>query len=108
MESSVPSWRWDNQTKTSEAYPAGRHGVLEIIPVLETQRLESGGAICNAVRAAGIEGRFLVLNGDIFVDFDLTPAIAEHDARDADLTSHFTAWTTRLSSASPSSTTTSS
>ena len=70
----------------AEAYPAGKHCGLEIVPVLETSRLESGGAIRNAVREAGIEGRFLVLNGDIFVDFDLSDAVAEHEARDADLT----------------------
>jgi mannose-1-phosphate guanylyltransferase len=70
----------------AEAYPAGNHGGVAIVPVLETARLESGGAIRNAVRQAGIDGRFLVLNGDIFVDFDLSVAIAEHDARGADLT----------------------
>jgi mannose-1-phosphate guanylyltransferase len=70
----------------AEAYPAGRHGRLEITPVLETRRLESGGAIRNAVVEAGIDGRFLVLNGDIFVDFDLRAALAEHEARAADLT----------------------
>lgn len=75
-----------NNEDLAEAYPAGQHGPLEIVPVLETQRLESGGAIRNAVRSAGVGGRFLVLNGDVFVDFDLTPAIAQHDERGADLT----------------------
>lgn len=68
------------------AYPAGRHCGVEIVPVLETQRLESGGAIRNAVRACAIEGRFVVLNGDIFVDFDLRAALATHDAAGAVLT----------------------
>ncbi len=67
-------------------YPAGRHGALEIIPVIETTRLESGGAIRNAVGVAGIEGRFLVLNGDVYLDFDLHAALAAHEAAGAELT----------------------
>ncbi len=68
------------------AYPAGIHFGVEILPVLETQRLESGGAIRNAVQSAGIEGRFVVLNGDIFVDFDFRAALAAHDEASAVLT----------------------
>lgn len=67
-------------------YPAGRHRGVEIVPVLETQRLESGGAIRNAVQSAGVEGRFVVLNGDIFVDFNLTAALEAHVAAEAVLT----------------------
>lgn len=67
-------------------YPAGKHGALEIVPIIERERLESGGAIRHAVRSAGIEGRFLVLNGDIYVDFDLHAAVAAHAAFGADLT----------------------
>ncbi|MEX0783246.1 MAG: NDP-sugar synthase [Dehalococcoidia bacterium] len=70
----------------ADAYPAGRHHGLEIVPILETKRLESGGAIRNAVASTGIEGRFLVLNGDIFVDFNLAAALADHEAHGADLT----------------------
>ncbi len=68
------------------AYPAGRHAGIEILPVLETQRLESGGAIRNAVQSTDIEGTFVVLNGDIFVDFDLAAALAAHEAASAVLT----------------------
>ncbi|MGH2608089.1 MAG: sugar phosphate nucleotidyltransferase [Tepidiformaceae bacterium] len=70
----------------AEAYPAGLHCGVKIVPVLETTRLESGGAIRNAVRNADVAGRFVVLNGDIFVDFDLRAALAEHETRHADLT----------------------
>lgn len=70
----------------AKAYPGGRaHGIATTL-VLERERLESGGAIRNAVHAAGIEGRFVVLNGDVFVDFDFAPALAAHAARGADLT----------------------
>ncbi|MCC6419261.1 MAG: NDP-sugar synthase [Gemmataceae bacterium] len=68
------------------AYPPGRYGALEIVTVIERERLESGGAIRNAVAAAGIEGRFAVLNGDVFVDFDFAAALAAHERCAADLT----------------------
>jgi mannose-1-phosphate guanylyltransferase len=38
------------------------------------------------VEEAKIEGRFAVLNGDIFADFDFAPALREHVSREADLT----------------------
>ena len=68
------------------AYPAGRHLGIDVLPVLESSRLESGGAIRNAVEAAGITDRFVVLNGDIFVEFDLRAAIAAHESAKAVLT----------------------
>ncbi len=70
----------------AEAFPEGRWGNLELTIVRERERLESGGAIRNAVRTAGIEGRFLVLNGDVFVDFDFNAALAAHEEAKAELT----------------------
>ena len=70
----------------AEAFPAGRRGNLTIQPIQERERLESGGAIRHAVTAAGIHGRFAVLNGDIYVDFDFQAALAEHVSREAELT----------------------
>jgi len=69
-----------------EAYPPGRTQGIEIAHVIERERLESGGAIRNAVQAAGVEGRFTVLNGDVFVDFEFERALEAHIAREADLT----------------------
>jgi len=68
------------------AYPEGEHCGLDISHVLERSRLESGGAIRNAVQEANIEGRFLVLNGDIFAEFDLPAALKTHVDRNAELT----------------------
>lgn len=70
----------------AEAFPAGSVAGLEIVPVFEQGRLESGGAIRNAVEEAKIEERFLVLNGDVFVEFALEKAIAEHERTQAKLT----------------------
>jgi len=68
------------------AYEHGRPGTLDVTLVREHVRLESGGAIRNAVQEASVEGRFAVLNGDVFVDFDFAPALAAHTGRNADLT----------------------
>ncbi len=69
-----------------EAYPEGERGGLTIAHVVERERLESGGAIRNAVQAAEVEGRFLVLNGDVYVDFDLGAALEAHERAGARLT----------------------
>lgn len=69
-----------------EAYPEGAWGSLEIAHVVERERLESGGAIRNAVRSAEVEGRFIVLNGDVYVDFDLGSALSAHNEAGARLT----------------------
>jgi mannose-1-phosphate guanylyltransferase len=68
------------------AYPVGTHCGLPIDIVCESERLESGGGIRNAVREAGVEGRFVVVNGDVFVDFDFAKALAAHEASRAELT----------------------
>lgn len=67
----------------ADAYPAGKRGGIQLLPIMERERLESGGAIRNAVREAGIDGRFIVINGDIYVDFDLRAAIQAHIEREA-------------------------
>jgi mannose-1-phosphate guanylyltransferase len=67
-------------------YPAGQRGAMEIVPIVERERLESGGAIRHAVRTAGIQGRFVVLNGDVYVDFDFHAAFQAHVSFGADLT----------------------
>lgn len=67
-------------------YPPGCHAGIEVLPVIEHHRLESGGAIRNAVAEAAIDDRFLVLNGDVYLEFDLRAALAAHLDRGAELT----------------------
>lgn len=74
----------------AQAYPAGVHHGMEFVVIEETTRLESGGGIRNAVQAAVVEGRFAVLNGDIYIDIDFAPALTEHEAHCADLTIYLT------------------
>lgn len=69
----------------ADAYRGGRPGRLRIELVEEHERLESGGAIRHAVQVAGVEGRFTVLNGDIYVDFDFQAMLAAHEADHAEL-----------------------
>lgn len=59
---------------------------LPVTFVWERLRLESGGAIRNAVREARIEERFLVVNGDVYVEFSLRDAVEFHVQRGAELT----------------------
>lgn len=67
------------------AYPPGRlHGV-ELRHVIEHERLESGGAIRNAVTEAHIDELFVVVNGDVYVDFDLGRMLDAHTATGAAL-----------------------
>jgi mannose-1-phosphate guanylyltransferase len=68
------------------AYANGRPGRMKMVVVEERERLESGGAIRNAVQEVGTEGRFAVLNGDVFLDFDFPDALRRHEAAGADLT----------------------
>ena len=75
-----------HQDDLVEAFPEGDRQGITIAHVVERERLESGGAIRNAVRAAEVEGRFLVLNGDVYVDFDLGAALEAHDQTEARLT----------------------
>ncbi len=70
----------------ARAYPAGEHCGIRVEIVQESERLESGGAIRYAVQQAGIENRFAVLNGDVYVDFDFGRALAAHEAVAAELT----------------------
>ncbi|MDZ7729198.1 MAG: sugar phosphate nucleotidyltransferase [Dehalococcoidia bacterium] len=70
----------------AEAFPPGPYGSMRIEHVIERQRLESGGAIRNAVQEAGIDERFLVLNGDIYIDFDFDAAVRAHEDASAELT----------------------
>ncbi|MFN0095605.1 MAG: sugar phosphate nucleotidyltransferase [Dehalococcoidia bacterium] len=70
----------------ADAYAGGRPGKLTVEVIREQERLESGGAIRYAVETANVQGRFAVLNGDVFVDFDFRAALAQHEARGADLT----------------------
>ena len=55
---------------------AGRAGRLTVTWIPEPMPLGTGGAVANA--ALGLDETFLVLNGDILTDLDLTAMVARH------------------------------
>jgi mannose-1-phosphate guanylyltransferase len=77
-----------NNEDLARAYPAGRIAGMELAIVTERDRMESGGAIRHAVREAGVTGRFVVLNGDVFVEFDFRAMLAEHERVSAKLSQY--------------------
>jgi mannose-1-phosphate guanylyltransferase len=72
----------------AEAYPSGRCAGATLHYAVEPEPLDTAGAIRFAARDAGIDGRFLVVNGDVLTDVDLTAFIAFHEARGAEGTIH--------------------
>ncbi|MCC7076074.1 MAG: NDP-sugar synthase [Acidimicrobiia bacterium] len=59
---------------------------LDVTVVVEDEPLGTGGAIRYAARAGGIEGTFLVLNGDVLTDVDLPAIIERHRSTGAEAT----------------------
>ena len=70
----------------ARAYEGTRPAGMKLVIVREHHRMESGGAIRHAVLEAGVEGRFTVVNGDVFVDFDFRACLERHLSAEADLT----------------------
>src|SRR5438093_1369965 len=63
---------------------AGRRGGPTVTWIPEPTPLGTGGAVANA--AAGLDETFLVLNGDILTDLDLTALVARHRGNRASAT----------------------
>ncbi len=61
------------------AYPDGRCAGVRLHYAVEPEPLDTAGAIRFAARDAGIDERFLVLNGDVLTDLDVTRFVAFHD-----------------------------
>lgn len=70
------------------AYPSGRCAGALLHYAVEPEPLDTAGAIRFAALDAGIDGRFLVVNGDVLTDLDLTAFVAFHHARGAEGTIH--------------------
>jgi NDP-sugar pyrophosphorylase family protein len=71
--------------ETFHPFIEARHGDPAISWITENHALGTGGAIVNALEAAG-EEPFFALNGDILTDLDLTAMKAFHEARGAAVT----------------------
>ncbi|MGH9266155.1 MAG: sugar phosphate nucleotidyltransferase [Acidimicrobiales bacterium] len=67
-------------------FPDGRAGNIRLTYAVEPEPLDTAGAVGFAARAAGITERFLVVNGDILTDLDITAMVAFHARRGAQAT----------------------
>ena len=65
------------------AYPAGTHDGRRIFHAVEPEPRDTAGAIRFAADAAGLEETFLVVNGDVLTDLDVTELVEFHRRRGA-------------------------
>jgi mannose-1-phosphate guanylyltransferase len=66
------------------AYPDGRCAGVELHYAIEPEPRDTAGAIRFAALDAGIDERFLVVNGDVLTDLDVGALIARHEAAGAE------------------------
>ena len=74
----------------AKAFDEGRHGDVRVHYAVEPEPLDTGGAIAFAARWAGIDDTFIVANGDIITDLDVSFLIDEHHRLGAHATIHLT------------------
>jgi len=68
----------------TDAYPDGRCAGVDLHYAVEPEPLDTAGAIRFAADHAGIEERFIVVNGDVLTDLDVTALVAFHERRGAE------------------------
>ncbi len=68
----------------TEAYPEGRAAGVRLMYAVEPEPLDTAGAVRFAADFAHIDETFVVVNGDVLTDMDLTALIAFHRARRAE------------------------
>jgi mannose-1-phosphate guanylyltransferase len=67
-----------------DAYPTGRCAGVELHYAVEPEPLDTAGAIRFAALDGEVDERFLVVNGDVLTDLDITALVAFHDAHGAE------------------------
>lgn len=72
------------------AFPDGRCGTVEMRYAVETEPLDTAGAIRFAASEIGVDGTFVVVNGDVITDLDVAALVAAHRAYGAETTLHLT------------------
>jgi mannose-1-phosphate guanylyltransferase len=70
----------------ASAYPDDRCAGVELRYAVEDAPLDTAGAIRFAAEEAGIHERFVVMNGDVLTDLDLSAFVAFHDRAGAEAT----------------------
>lgn len=71
-----------------EAFPDGRCGDVTLTYAVEPEPLDTAGAIRFAAIEAGIDDTFVVANGDVMTDLDVSGLVETHRARQAEATIH--------------------
>jgi NDP-sugar pyrophosphorylase family protein len=69
-----------------EAFPGDRCAGAALRYAVEPEPLDTAGAVRFAAVDAGIDERFLVVNGDVLTDLDVGALVAFHAERDAEAT----------------------
>jgi len=67
-----------------DAFPSGRCAGVDLRYAVDPEPLDTAGAIRHAAREAGIDERFLVMNGDILTDLDVSGLVSFHEAAGAE------------------------
>jgi len=67
-----------------EAYPDGRAAGVRLTYAVEPEPLDTAGAVRFAATFAGIDETFVVVNGDVLTDLDLTSLVTFHRERGAE------------------------
>jgi mannose-1-phosphate guanylyltransferase len=70
----------------SAAYPDGTCAGVEITYAIEPELLDTAGAVRFAAAEAGLRETFLVVNGDVLTELDVTALVEFHRAKDAQAT----------------------
>ena len=73
-----------------EAFPEGVCAGVKLHYAVEPEPFDTAGAIAFAARHAGIDSTFVVMNGDIMCDVDVSELVAFHRAHGAEGTLHLT------------------
>ncbi len=73
-----------------EAFPDSTCAGVRLRYAVEPEPLDTAGAVGFAARDAGIDETFLVVNGDVFTDLDVSSLVDFHRARGAEGTLHLT------------------
>lgn len=66
------------------AYPEGRCAGVRLLYAVDPEPLDTAGAIAYSAREAGIDDRFLVVNGDVITTLDVSALVAFHEESGAE------------------------
>lgn len=69
-----------------DAFPDGNAAGVSLTYAVEPERMDTAGAIRFAALAAGLEERFVVINGDVLSDLSIADLVTFHELRGAEAT----------------------